>query len=76
MAAGFCLYSAASLLVLALKGGGTHIFTLDTRVGEFRLTSPYVRVPKRGAHACGLGSHGNSTAHPTVLQPAQVPSIP
>lgn len=38
-------YSASCELVLAVKGQGVHGFTLDSTVGEFILTKPYMRIP-------------------------------
>ena len=46
-AAGYCLYSSATIFVFSL-GDGTHGFTLDPRVGEFVLTHPNIRIPTRG----------------------------
>jgi len=46
-AAGYCLYSSATILVFSL-GDGTHGFTLDPRVNEFVLTHPNIRIPPRG----------------------------
>lgn len=48
IAAVYALYSSASMLVLTL-GHGTHGFTLDPSTGEFVLTHPNIRIPKRGA---------------------------
>lgn len=39
-------YSSSCELVLAVKGDGVHGFTLDTHVGEFILTKPYMEIPK------------------------------
>mmetsp|Transcript_22342 Transcript_22342/g.31461 ORF Transcript_22342/g.31461 Transcript_22342/m.31461 type:complete len:213 (+) Transcript_22342:452-1090(+) len=46
-AAGYCLYSSATILVFTL-GDGTHGFTLDPQINEFVLTHPNIRIPKRG----------------------------
>ena len=46
-AAGYCLYSSASILVFSI-GNGVHMFTLDPTLNEFVLTNPNVRIPKRG----------------------------
>ena len=49
VAAGYSLYSGSTLLVLTLGSGtGSHVFTLDTTVGEFVLTRPRVALPRRG----------------------------
>lgn len=49
VAAGYALYSSATMLVLTL-GRGTHGFTLDSRSGTFLLTHPDMRVPERGEY--------------------------
>lgn len=46
-AAGYCLYSSATILVFTL-GEGTHGFTLDPKINEFVLTHPNIRIPQRG----------------------------
>jgi fructose-1,6-bisphosphatase I len=47
VAAGYCLYSSATTLVLTL-GSGVQGFTLDETIGEFYLTHPDIRIPPRG----------------------------
>lgn len=47
VAAGYCLYSSSVFFCLTL-GSGVNIFTLDRQIGEFVLTNPKVRIPKRG----------------------------
>lgn len=49
VAAGYCMYSSSTVLVLSM-GNGVHGFTLDTSIGEFVLTHPNIRVPKRGRY--------------------------
>lgn len=44
VAAGYCLYSSACMLVLT-TGTGVDGYTLDDASGEFRLTHPRMRVP-------------------------------
>lgn len=46
-AAGYCLYSSATILIFSI-GDGVHGFTLDPQLGEFVLTHPNIRIPKRG----------------------------
>ncbi|CAM9795000.1 unnamed protein product [Discosporangium mesarthrocarpum] len=46
--AGYGMYSSSCELILAVKGEGVHGFTLDSHVGEFVLTNPYMTIPKRG----------------------------
>jgi len=47
-AAGYCLYSSATILVLSLGDGKTHGFTLDPQINEFVLTHWNMRIPSRG----------------------------
>jgi fructose-1,6-bisphosphatase I len=49
VAAGYCMYSSSTVLMFSM-GNGVHGFTLDTNIGEFVLTHPNVRVPKRGRY--------------------------
>ena len=49
-AAGYCLYSSATVLVFTLgEGSGVQGFTLDPSVKEFVLTHPNLTIPKRGS---------------------------
>ena len=45
--AGYCLYSAASHIVLTLRTG-LHMFTLDEYTGEYYLTKSNVKIPQSG----------------------------
>lgn len=45
--AGYCLYSAATHIVITLRTG-VHMFTLDDVTGEFFLTRSNVRIPRSG----------------------------
>lgn len=47
VAAGYCLYSSATSLVMTL-GNGVNGFTYCERIGEFVLTHPNIVIPKRG----------------------------
>lgn len=47
VAAGYCLYSATTVLVLTL-GSGTHGFTLDPDKAQFLKTHPNMRIPDVG----------------------------
>ena len=49
VAAGYALYSSATILVLSW-GQGVHGFTLDRGSGEFVLTHPAMRIPARGEY--------------------------
>ncbi len=47
LAAGYVMYGPATTLVYT-AGHGTHGFTLDRASGEFLLTHPEIRIPRRG----------------------------
>ena len=47
IAAGYVMYGPATTLVYTV-GQGTHGFTLDPETGEFLLTHPDIRIPRRG----------------------------
>ncbi|KAH0544535.1 Fructose-1,6-bisphosphatase [Glutinoglossum americanum] len=49
VAAGFTMYGASAQLVLTMKGGAVNGFTLDNALGEFILTHPNLRIPKKRA---------------------------
>jgi len=43
VAAGYCIYGPHTALTLTL-GQGTHVFTLDPEIGEFRLTATHIQI--------------------------------
>ncbi|CAJ0928093.1 unnamed protein product, partial [Mesorhabditis belari] len=47
VAAGYCLYGSATMVVLS-TGHGVNGFMLDPSIGEFILTHPRMRVPEKG----------------------------
>jgi len=47
IAAGYCLYGSATMIVLSL-GHGVYGFTLDNSLGEFILTHPNIKIKPRG----------------------------
>ncbi len=47
VAAGYALYGPSTVFVLS-TGHGVHAFTLDPNVGEFFLSMPNIRCPKKG----------------------------
>jgi fructose-1,6-bisphosphatase I len=47
LAAGYVMYGPATTMVYTL-GQGTHGFTLNPESGEFLLTHPDIRIPRRG----------------------------
>jgi fructose-1,6-bisphosphatase I len=46
VAAGYVLYGPSTMMVYS-TGNGVHGFTLDNTVGEFLLTHPDIRIPKK-----------------------------
>jgi fructose-1,6-bisphosphatase I len=55
-AAGYVLYGPSTVFALS-TGQGAHVFTLDPAIGEFFLSQPNVRCPKRGT--CYSINEGN-----------------
>jgi len=49
LAAGFTMYGASAQLVITMKGGTVNGFTMDNALGEFILTHPNMRIPKKRA---------------------------
>jgi fructose-1,6-bisphosphatase I len=49
VASGFTMYGASSMLVLTMKGGSVNGFTLDNALGEFILSHPDMKVPRKRA---------------------------
>jgi len=49
LAAGFTMYGASTQLVITMKGGSVNGFTMDNALGEFILTHPDMRIPKKRA---------------------------
>lgn len=47
VASGYVMYSSSTIFVLTL-GNGVNGFTLDPQIGEFVLTHPNIKIPKRG----------------------------
>jgi fructose-1,6-bisphosphatase I len=62
VAAGYVMYGPATTLVYT-AGQGTHGFTMDRATGQFFLTHPDIRVPKKGK-AYGINEGNVSTWHP------------
>jgi fructose-1,6-bisphosphatase I len=62
VAAGYVMYGPATALVYT-AGHGTHGFTMDHATGEFFLTHPNIRVPKKGK-VYGINEGNISTWHP------------
>lgn len=49
VAAGFTMYGASAQLVITMRGSSVNGFTLDNGVGEFIMTHPNMRIPKKRA---------------------------
>ncbi|KAA8567702.1 hypothetical protein EYC84_008174 [Monilinia fructicola] len=47
IAAGFTMYGASAQLVITMKGGGVNGFTMDNALGEFILTHPDMKLPRK-----------------------------
>ena len=56
VAAGYVLYGPSTIFVLS-TGQGAHGFTLDPAIGEFFLSQPDIKCPKRGS--CFSVNEGN-----------------
>jgi len=62
LAAGYVMYGPACTLVYTV-GAGAHGFTLDRETGEFLLTHPEIRIPRRGK-VYGINEGNIHTWHP------------
>ena len=62
LAAGYVMYGPATTLVYTV-GQGTHGFTLNPETGEFLLTHPDIRIPRRGK-AYGINEGNIHAWHP------------
>ena len=49
VASGFTMYGASAQLVITMKNGSVNGFTLDNALGEFILTHPDMRIPRKRA---------------------------
>ncbi|KAF2400879.1 inositol phosphatase [Trichodelitschia bisporula] len=49
VASGFTMYGASAMLVITMAGGTVNGFTLDNALGEFILTHPDMRIPRKRA---------------------------
>jgi len=62
VAAGYCMYGAATELVVCFKGSGVHRFSLDPSLGEFIHTHANVKFPEGGGkkiYSCNEGNEKN-----------------
>lgn len=58
--AGYCMYGAATELVITFKGHGVHQFTLDPSLGEFVHTAAHLKIPPGGGKKIYSCNEGNS----------------
>lgn len=58
--AGYCMYGAATELIITFKAHGVHRFTLDPSIGEFIHIEAHVRFPKEGGKRIYSCNEGNS----------------
>ena len=49
VASGFTMYGASAQLVITMRGGSVNGFTMDNALGEFILTHPDMKMPKKRA---------------------------
>eukprot|EP00913_Durusdinium_trenchii_P011819 g11101.t1 len=60
LVAGYCMYGAATELVISFKGHGVHRFTLDPSLGEFVHIQAHVQLPEGGGKKIYSCNEGNS----------------
>lgn len=60
VAAGYCMYGAATELVMCFKGSGVERFALDPSLGEFIHTHTNVKFPEGGGKKIYSCNEGNS----------------
>jgi len=64
--AGYAVYGASVMIVLT-TGNGVNGFTLDATIGEFILTHPNIRIPRRGNYYSINEANSKSWDLPTKL---------
>mmetsp|Transcript_25055 Transcript_25055/g.58295 ORF Transcript_25055/g.58295 Transcript_25055/m.58295 type:complete len:392 (-) Transcript_25055:71-1246(-) len=65
--AGYCMYGAATELVITFKGHGVHRFTLDPSLGEFVHIEGGVALPAGGGKKIYSCNEGNSRNWDTAI---------
>lgn len=60
LVAGYCMYGAATELVITFKGHGVHRFTLDPSLGEFVHIQAHVKIPEGGGKKIYSCNEGNA----------------
>jgi fructose-1,6-bisphosphatase I len=66
--AGYCMYGAATELVITFKGHGVHRFTMDPSLGEFIHTKAHVKFPEGGGKTIYSCNEGNSQNWDAAMQ--------
>ncbi|CAJ1963569.1 unnamed protein product [Sphenostylis stenocarpa] len=65
LAAGYCMYGSSCTLVLS-TGNGVNGFTLDPSLGEFILTHPNIKIPRKGKIYSVNEGNANNWDEPTT----------
>lgn len=66
VAAGYAMYGSCTMIVIS-TGAGVNGFTLDLTLGDFVLTHPNIRVPKRGQiYSVNEGNAASWDSHVTA----------
>jgi fructose-1,6-bisphosphatase I len=65
LAAGYCMYGSSCTFVLS-TGSGVNGFTLDPSLGEFILTHPDIKIPKKGKIYSVNEGNANNWDRPTA----------
>jgi len=68
LVAGYCMYGAATELVITFKGHGVHRFTLDPSLGEFVHIKAHVKLPEGGGKKIYSCNEGNSQNWDAAMQ--------
>jgi fructose-1,6-bisphosphatase I len=66
--AGYCMYGAATELVITFQGHGVHRFTLDPSLGEFVHIKAHVKIPEGGGKTIYSCNEGNSQNWDDAMQ--------
>jgi fructose-1,6-bisphosphatase I len=66
--AGYCMYGAATELVITFRGHGVHRFTLDPSLGEFVHIKAHVEIPEGGGKTIYSCNEGNSKNWDPAMQ--------
>lgn len=67
VAAGYCMYSSSSILVLTV-GKGVYGFSLDAFGGEFFLTHPDLKIPDPGQQIYSINEGNESFWDPSIKE--------